>query len=142
MQHEAKLKDNIKKLTNDQDNFVNNVKSNRRVVQNFNNISKSPFTFFLPFLFLFLGKNGEMKIQNQKLLNRLVDIQNGKFLSVEPVAKKKKKGISQSVNNLNSKKSDIGLTKLKAQHSLNNYKRKQEDQRIALENTKLVKRIY
>ena len=45
-----------------------------------------------------------MKLQNQKLLNRLVDIQNGKFLSVEPVAKKKKK-TANSVNNLSQKDS-------------------------------------
>ena len=41
-----------------------------------------------------------MKLANQKLLNRLVDIQNGKFLSVEPVKKKKK--TANSVNNLHS----------------------------------------
>ena len=56
------------------------------------------------FLPLFIEKNGEMKLQNQKLLNRLVDIQNGKFLSVEPVAKKKKK-TANSVNNLSQKDS-------------------------------------
>ena len=35
MQHENKLRENVRKMATDQDNFVNSVKSNRRLVQNF-----------------------------------------------------------------------------------------------------------
>ena len=73
------------------------------------------------------------------MLNKLIDIQNGRNNSVVPESKYATKPRSQSNSVLkyrNNYKDYI------SHHSLNNARQKKEDKRIALENTKLIKRIY
>ena len=75
-------------------------------------------------------KKYELKQDNIKLLSRLTDIQTRKNSSLSPVPSKKK---FESLPD---------YATAKPVHSLNSVARKLEDERIAKENSKMIKRIY